>query len=915
MLLMFMCKIARTFVYCNLLWLVAPALSLMAQTPAADWRTITTAHFRVHYPHQYEAWTRRAAEHLESIRDAVVKETGFAATQKTDVIVMNPYAEANGETLPLLDTPRIVLFTEPPGPEDSIGDYGDWTDLLITHEMTHLEHLSRPSRNFELRLIERLLLPISPISWSAPRWVTEGYATVIEGRLTGSGRPSSTLRAAILRKWAQSGRLPTYDQLEGNRSYLGMSMAYLAGSAYLQWLEERSGAGSLQKLWRRETARHRRSFDAAFEGVFGDSPERLYGKFTAELTERAMNVDREPVEGALWQETSYTSGDPAVSPDGKSIAVVLRNREHKTKLVILSTEPPIEEEKKQNERIEKMLKRDPEDVAPVRGKPIARKPLHTLRMPLDHDVATPRWMPDGKSIVFTHRSADRNRDLHHDLYRWTIESGAVEQLTHGADVYDADPFPDGKRFVAVRSRFGLTQLVTIDSGVVTALTPPSISDVYSHPRVSKDGSEIAYVFHASGAWHLVIRDMATGAEKLIAPPGNVATPEWMGEGIVAAVLREGFVDLTLFGLDGVSGLTADGRRLTGAENSPVSRQLSAISPITRMSGAAFEPAPSPDGRVFFMSLERDGFAIRVLDKAEPAPPRAPSARSLVPAVPPEPSTPVDFASQPVPPSQPYGLGRQELAWMISGNDAPSAHNTEIGIRSGDVVGRFDAVAIASFGKERGGSLAFAYRELPVEADAYLFHAIDQHGIELRAIWRALFETGQIAIESGALARHPSSLGFFVARGVLEQTDSRESVELAAESHHERAWARGEMKLAGIRFGAEGQRDQGDVTVGGVAPSILPRSAIANRVIDPALENATLAGRNYTGGRIDATLSDAFTFFVQQHRLGEKLNVKGIEVNAKVPATPLLKLPALGISIGGARVERRNRYWVAVRIEP
>jgi hypothetical protein len=876
-----MCKIARTFVYCNLL-----ALSLLAQTPAAEWRTITTPHFRVHYPREYEAWTQRAVAHIESIREAVANATGYSAPQKTDVIVMNPYAEANGATLPLLDTPRIVLFTEPPGPEDPVGEYGDWTDLLITHEMTHLEHLLRPSRNPELRLIEQLLVPISPISWSAPRWVTEGYATVIEGRLTGSGRPSSTLRAAILRKWAQSGRFPTYAQLEANQSYLGMSMAYLAGSAYLEWLEERSGPGSLQKLWRRETARQRRTFGQAFEGVFGDSPERLYGRFTAELTERAMALDRDAIEGALWQETSYASGDPAVSPDGKQIAVVLRDREHKTKLVILSTEPPTEEEKKLGEGIEKMLKRDPEDVAPVRTKPIARKPLHTLRMPLEGGIATPRWMPDGKSIVFTHRSTDRTGDRHHDLYRWTPESGTVEQLTHGADVSDVDPFPDGRRFVAVRSRFGFSQLVTIDSGAVSAITEPSIDVVVSHPRVNRDGSRIAYVLHSSGAWHLVLRDVATGAEQVIAPPGNVATPEWTGDAVVMSVMNAGFVDLFR---DDV--------------------------PITRMSGAAFEPAPSPDGRIFFMSLERDGYTLRVLDKLEPVPPRTASALSLVPAIPPEPATPVVFESQPVPPAKPYGLGHQELGWIVSGNDAPSMHNTEIGIRSGDVVGRFDAVAIASFGTERGGSVAVAYRGLPIEADAHAFHARDQRGIELRGIWRSYFEAGAIAIEAGALERRPSSLGFFDARGLLEQTDSSESLELAAESHHARARARGEMKLMGIRFGAEAQRDQGDVTVGGVAPSILPRSAIANRILDPALDTATLAGRNYTGARIDATVSDAVTFFARQHRLGEKVNVEGVEVKTKIPPTPLLKLPALGLSIGGARVEGRNRYWVAVRIEP
>ena len=46
-----------------LLWVGAPAL--LAQTPAADWRTITTPHFRVHYPREYEAWTQRAVTHLE----------------------------------------------------------------------------------------------------------------------------------------------------------------------------------------------------------------------------------------------------------------------------------------------------------------------------------------------------------------------------------------------------------------------------------------------------------------------------------------------------------------------------------------------------------------------------------------------------------------------------------------------------------------------------------------------------------------------------------------------------------------------------------------------------------------------------------------------------------------------------------
>src|SRR5438067_868618 len=82
--------------------------SAFAQAPSADWRTIRTAHFRVHYPAQYEAWATEMASHIESVRSAVVREVGFSPTQITDVLVANPTAESNGVTLPFLGYPRIV---------------------------------------------------------------------------------------------------------------------------------------------------------------------------------------------------------------------------------------------------------------------------------------------------------------------------------------------------------------------------------------------------------------------------------------------------------------------------------------------------------------------------------------------------------------------------------------------------------------------------------------------------------------------------------------------------------------------------------------------------------------------------------------------------------------------------------------
>jgi len=141
--------------------------AVFAQGPELQWRTVTTKHFRVHYPVPYEAWSLRAAARLESIRDAVANEVGFAPETVTDVLIENPVADANGITLPLLDTPRIILFTEAPDPSEQIGEYSDWVDLLTVHEVTHLLHLTRPSRNPLQRLAERFL-PLNPITLNAP---------------------------------------------------------------------------------------------------------------------------------------------------------------------------------------------------------------------------------------------------------------------------------------------------------------------------------------------------------------------------------------------------------------------------------------------------------------------------------------------------------------------------------------------------------------------------------------------------------------------------------------------------------------------------------------------------------------------------------------------------------------------------
>jgi len=892
-----------------LLLLVTPAF---AQGPSEDWRTIETAHFRVHYPREYEAWATRAAERLESIRDAVSKEVGFAPPQTIDVLVTNPLATPNGSAWPLLDTPRMIFFTEPPGPDDQLGAYGHWIDLLAVHETAHVVHMLRPSRNPFTRLVERFALPLNPITLRAPRWVLEGYATVVEGRLTGAGRPSSTIRALILRRWAEHGRLPTYAQLNTDRRFLGMSMAYLIGSAYLEWLEQRSGPGSLRNLWARMTARHRRSFNESFIGVFGDRPDRLYGRFVAELTASAMTIERggEWQEGVLFQETPRATGDPAASPDGKQLAIVIRHRDRPEKLVVWSTEPAAEEQKKYEERVREILERDPEDVRAILTKPLPRKAVQSLVMPDGGDIEEPRWTRDGKSIVFSHRVRDGEGLLHFDLYRWDFEK--LTRITHLADVHDADPLPDGRTAVAVRSRFGASQLVDVDlaTGAVTPRMQASIDVVVTHPRVSPDGARIAHVAHRDGRWTLYVNDAA------ITLPGDPSSPEWItNDELIVTVFAQGFAEL--YGVRW--------------RQPPLSTAAApaAATPITRTRGGAFDPAPSPDGRIYFMSLDPDGYVVRVLEDIRRA--GSPSLQtaldaSLVPAIPPQAGTATPFVAQPVT-SHAYGIGRQELGWFTSQNFAPDQQALELGVRIGDVVGRLDTLLIGSLARKdapEGIALATAWRGWPVELHAHAFTSDDTNGIEARGLWSRQFPTSRLTVEAGALS---DDLLFgsaaYSMRQVFGTTTVDEAVRVEIDDEHHRAIASLAYSAGSLRIAARYQRDRGTrVTLGGLPSSILPRSAYAHRILDPALPVALLGGDDYDGWRVESTVPGMpFTAFYQRHTLDDAtLSLAGAQVELRTAPDPILKLPALDFTLGVARVldeplKGTTKWWLGMRWRP
>jgi Tol biopolymer transport system component len=726
--------------------------------------------------------------------------------------------------------------------------------------------------------------------------------------------------------------------LNASGTYFGGSMAYLVGSAFLEWLVEREAGDPqvLVNLSRRLTARQQRNLSSAFEGVFGASPPELYGEFSVATSENALAVKNSVdeaggvVEGSLFQRLSWTTGDPAVSPGGEHLAVALRSRTLPSRLVVMSTTPDtLTDEQKQLRAA--IYEADPEDVESVERRPRPQRALATLHAKNGRGYSKPAFMPDGDGILVVRSDVGGNYRSRPDLFLWQWRSGKVRRITDGASIREASPSPDGSWAVGVRCLSGQCDIVRIDlsAGTVTTLATANIRRPYYHPRVSPDGRSIVASVQHEDRWRLVRLDADGSNERFIGADDGATRfdAEFLGSGdsLVLTSTLGGIHDLEL--LDLQSGQTQ---------------------PLTRMLSAAVAPAPTPDGDVFFLALHSRGWDLRRISAsnslATPVvftdPERTPAAVAPV-------DNRTSLAKTGVGQASTYGLGPRYFVPLPLFDGAEAGWSAGFSIRSTDPIGILAWQVRGMYGSAnrssenwRGGSAEVLWRGIRpwVRLQGFFLN-----GPISSDVWGDDYFGGLISVEyqhtnlgsahrlevGGSFGRlDPAqnrtlgfaeyAVGLLQTRGTARFTQSL-GTHLSAGRTADLNWRRWRiygsvgmrlnelgLTMAGTLAGTDAPESSDEaLTVGGIDFPLFDPAITSFRLPMPALEVGALRGDKIRMLRADLDSSLPFsTFFWTGDAAGDLrgwYRVGGIEATARLPEMSFLRLPGVRARLGVARM--------------
>ena len=559
------------------LFLLRPLPSYSATIdPSFKFSTIETEHFVIHFHQGLDEIAGKAALISEGMHGKLSSTFQWSPNEKTQIVLLDNMDFANGMAT-VLPYNAMYIFTVPPLPDMTIGEYDNWLELVLLHEYAHVLAMDPVSGYSTVMrgifgktlpgydpLSTILFLATTPPNVFMPDWWLEGIATWAETDLTSSGRGRSSYVEMIFRMAVLEDGLPRVDQLNGDvPDWPAGNVPYIYGMLLEKYIAGIKGKETLGEL--------NMSHSGRFPFFISTPPERLTGLNYAELysgmigrlkTEQYEKIKLLNTRPVTRYEKLPIRGEkitnPRISPDGRYLAVNRRDPHFHEEIVILDSGTF-------------------EELSTVR------------RFPSDHSLS---WSPDAKKLYFTQAELKNSYNLYQDIYAYHLDDRSVERITKNIRAKDVDASPDGKKIAFVKVGAGQQNIALLENDsakieVITGLKDAALSS----PRWSPDGQFIVYSKHNnSGQTSIELLNPDSKAiETLIVTDDDNISPAWSPDGkfIIYTSERTGVYNLFAYSLAGKE-----------------------IYQITHVLGGAFQPEVSGAGsKMFFSGYSSKGFYI------------------------------------------------------------------------------------------------------------------------------------------------------------------------------------------------------------------------------------------------------------------------------------------------------------------
>ncbi|MEZ0390863.1 MAG: hypothetical protein ACAH59_01515 [Pseudobdellovibrionaceae bacterium] len=442
-------------------------LSFAQVDPEIQWKVLKLPHFDLIYDAKHQELAELYADRLEDNRQYLTQYFQIFPDRVT--VILNDRTDlTNGYATPI-PYQTMMLYPALPGPQETIGDYGDWARELTLHEYTH--SLSFQPRRGVIKGLYYTFGSIITPNILLPRWWLEGLAVDLETRSSNKGRLKSPYQDGSIRAYVLENKLQSVQLAEINETSIHTwpqgGRPYLFGSLMWSELIARYGAKNMQELLSRYGGRMPYFLEAPIQDQTGASYYQLFVDMKDSLQKKVQFQVAELGKVAFSQGPTLTVKNgienfhPVISPDGLKMVFLSKSDSNKRSVRIL-VRPSLDVPFDGSQELAEIGQRFGETLPELNPSPRRIDEREGADSPPGGTIQRLAWFPDSLRFVFDKSDVpDRYHEIS-DLHLFDLRKMKVERITYRERAREAAVSPDSKSLVFVKLEAGRTHLALFD---------------------------------------------------------------------------------------------------------------------------------------------------------------------------------------------------------------------------------------------------------------------------------------------------------------------------------------------------------------------------------------------------------------------------------------------------------------------